>query len=210
MIRCLRTTRSARARPVGGEHRLLVLAALDEPLGLEPLQHLAGRGARDAEHLGHARGERRRAGAAGGTRRSGRRGSRSSRGTRRPECPAAIRSRIIRAAAARVRPPLQRSEATRLTSTPQLLASARSPASTIFLGASARPRFGRPTARRRRRRSARSRPGSCSSCSSRSLEHGLAPGRGSARRSAVDDGDVLAPSSSALGDRCSRAARSPG
>ena len=32
-----------------------MLAALDEPLGLEPLQHLARRGARDAEHLGHAR-----------------------------------------------------------------------------------------------------------------------------------------------------------
>ena len=42
-----------------GEDRLLALAALDEPLGLEPLQHLAGRGARDAEHLGDARGERR-------------------------------------------------------------------------------------------------------------------------------------------------------
>ena len=44
--------------PGGGQDRLLVLAALDEPLGLEPLQHLAGRRARDAEHLGHARGER--------------------------------------------------------------------------------------------------------------------------------------------------------
>ena len=36
------------ARPLGaggGEDRLLVLAALDEPVGLEPLQHLAGRGA---------------------------------------------------------------------------------------------------------------------------------------------------------------------
>ena len=39
------------------QQRLLVLAALDEPVGLEPLQHLAGRGARDAEHLGHARGQ---------------------------------------------------------------------------------------------------------------------------------------------------------
>ena len=43
------------------QDRLLVLAALDEPLRLEPLQHLAGRRARDAEHLGDARGERRRA-----------------------------------------------------------------------------------------------------------------------------------------------------
>ena len=42
-----------------GEDRLLVLAALDEPFGLEPLQHLARRGARDAEHLGDARGQRR-------------------------------------------------------------------------------------------------------------------------------------------------------
>ena len=52
-------------RPLGplaaglGQDRLLARAALDEPLGLEPLQHLAGRGARDAEHLGDARGERR-------------------------------------------------------------------------------------------------------------------------------------------------------
>ena len=36
------------------QDRLLLLAALDEPVGLEPLQHLAGRGARDAEHLGDA------------------------------------------------------------------------------------------------------------------------------------------------------------
>ena len=62
MIRCLRTTLRARSAPGRGEDRLLVLAALDEPLGLEPLQHLAGRGARDAEHLGDARGE---SGAAG-------------------------------------------------------------------------------------------------------------------------------------------------
>ena len=49
-------------RPLGArrrEDRLLVLAALDEPVGLEALQHLAGRRARDAEHLGDARGERR-------------------------------------------------------------------------------------------------------------------------------------------------------
>ena len=51
------------ARALGAgrrEDRLLVLAALDEPLGLEPLQHLAGRGARDAEHLRDPRGDRRR------------------------------------------------------------------------------------------------------------------------------------------------------
>ena len=84
MIRCLRTTRSARSRPGLGQDRLLVLAALDEPFGLEPLQHLAGRRARDAEHLGDARRERRQVGLAAGTRRSGRRGSRSSRGIRRP------------------------------------------------------------------------------------------------------------------------------
>ena len=42
-----------RPRPArGGEDRLLVLAAFDQTLGLEPLQHLAGRGARNAEHLG--------------------------------------------------------------------------------------------------------------------------------------------------------------
>ena len=62
MMRCLRTTFRARSVPAGGEDRLLVLAALDEPVGLEALQHLAGRGARDAEHLGDARGERRGAG----------------------------------------------------------------------------------------------------------------------------------------------------
>ena len=49
-----------------GEDRLLLLAALDEPVRLEPLQHLAGRGARDAEHLGDARRERRRAVSVGG------------------------------------------------------------------------------------------------------------------------------------------------
>ena len=36
-----------------------MLAALDEPFRLEPLQHLAGRRARDAEHLGDARRDRR-------------------------------------------------------------------------------------------------------------------------------------------------------
>ncbi len=40
-----------------GEDRLLLLAALDEALGLEALQHLARRRARDAEHLGDARGD---------------------------------------------------------------------------------------------------------------------------------------------------------
>ena len=46
----------------GGEDRLPVLAALDEALRLEPLQHLAGGGPRDAEHLRDARRQRRRAG----------------------------------------------------------------------------------------------------------------------------------------------------
>ena len=44
--------------PGGGQDRLLLLTSLDEPFGLEPLQHLAGRRARDAEHLGHARRDR--------------------------------------------------------------------------------------------------------------------------------------------------------
>ena len=39
-----------------------MLAALDEPFRLEPLQHLAGRRARDAEHLGDPRRERRQVG----------------------------------------------------------------------------------------------------------------------------------------------------
>ena len=91
MIRCLRTARSARSRPVSVRIASLRSPALDEPLRLEPLQHLAGRGARDAEHLGDARGERRqRRARAGGTRRSGTRGSRSSRGIRRRSVPAAI------------------------------------------------------------------------------------------------------------------------
>ncbi len=47
---------------LGREDRLLLLAALDEPLGLEPLEHLAGRRARDAEHLGDARRDRGRPG----------------------------------------------------------------------------------------------------------------------------------------------------
>jgi hypothetical protein len=47
--------------PGGSEDRLLVLAALDEALGLQALQHLAGRGPGDAEHLGHPRRQRRRA-----------------------------------------------------------------------------------------------------------------------------------------------------
>ena len=41
-----------------GQQRLLADAALDQPFALEPLQHLAGRGARDPEHLGHPGGER--------------------------------------------------------------------------------------------------------------------------------------------------------
>ena len=64
MIRCLRTTFSARSMPAGRQDRLLLLAALDEPLGLEPLEHLAGGGARDAEHLGDARRDRALAGGA--------------------------------------------------------------------------------------------------------------------------------------------------
>ena len=58
MMRCLRTTRSATSRPLRREDRLLVLAALDQAVGLEALQHLAGRGAGDAEHVGDADGER--------------------------------------------------------------------------------------------------------------------------------------------------------
>ena len=49
------------ARPLGpgrSEDRLLVLAPLDEPLRLQALQHLARRGARDAEHLGDPGGDR--------------------------------------------------------------------------------------------------------------------------------------------------------
>ena len=61
MIRCFRTTRSARSTPVGVEDRLLLLTALDEAVHLEPLQHLTGRRARDTEHLRHARGDRGRA-----------------------------------------------------------------------------------------------------------------------------------------------------
>src|SRR3954454_12824101 len=45
----------ARALGAGGcEDRFLVLAALDEALGFEPLQHLPGGRARDAEHLADA------------------------------------------------------------------------------------------------------------------------------------------------------------
>ena len=36
------------------EERLLVLATADQALLLQPLQHLPGGCARDAEHLGHA------------------------------------------------------------------------------------------------------------------------------------------------------------
>ena len=39
-----------------------MLAALDEPILLQPLEHLAGRRARDAEHLGHPRRKRRQPG----------------------------------------------------------------------------------------------------------------------------------------------------
>src|SRR2546423_15095277 len=40
------------------EQGLLVLAALDQSFALEPLQHLAGRGPGDPEHLSHAGGQR--------------------------------------------------------------------------------------------------------------------------------------------------------
>ena len=53
------------AGPLGsglGQDRLLVLAALDEPLGLEPLQHLARGRPRDPEHFCHAGRQRGRAG----------------------------------------------------------------------------------------------------------------------------------------------------
>src|SRR5437868_2446644 len=51
-----------RALPPGlGEERLLALAALDQALGLEPLEHLAGRRPRDMQHLRHARCQGRRA-----------------------------------------------------------------------------------------------------------------------------------------------------
>ncbi|HEX6489984.1 MAG TPA: adenylate/guanylate cyclase domain-containing protein [Gaiellaceae bacterium] len=51
--------------PARGQDRLLLLAALDQALGLEALQHLAGRGPGDAEHLGDAGGERGVSGRAG-------------------------------------------------------------------------------------------------------------------------------------------------
>ena len=41
-----------------GEDRLLLLAAFDQALALESLQHLTGRRTGDSEHLGHTRGER--------------------------------------------------------------------------------------------------------------------------------------------------------
>jgi hypothetical protein len=44
---------------VGRQHGLFLVAALDEALRLETLQHLSGRGTRDAEHLGDAGGDRR-------------------------------------------------------------------------------------------------------------------------------------------------------
>src|SRR5262245_14293364 len=41
------------------ENHLLALTPLDEPIGLEALQHLPDRGARDAEQLGHSGRQRR-------------------------------------------------------------------------------------------------------------------------------------------------------
>ena len=58
MIRCLRTTRLGALDAGLGEDRLLLLAALDEALRLEPLEHLAGGRARHAEHLRDARRDR--------------------------------------------------------------------------------------------------------------------------------------------------------
>ncbi len=49
-------------RALDCEDRLLLLAALDEPVCLEALQHLAGGRPGDAEHLRHPRGDRGRAG----------------------------------------------------------------------------------------------------------------------------------------------------
>ena len=43
-----------------GQECLLVLATFDEPFGFQPLQHLTGGCSRDAEHLGHPGGDRRR------------------------------------------------------------------------------------------------------------------------------------------------------
>ena len=43
MMRCFRTTRSAATRPVAVRRASLLLAALDEPFDLQPLQHLARR-----------------------------------------------------------------------------------------------------------------------------------------------------------------------
>ena len=49
-------------RALGSEDRLLLFAALDEPLGFQALEHLASRGTGNAEHLGDARGDRGRPG----------------------------------------------------------------------------------------------------------------------------------------------------
>ena len=74
--------------PGGREDRLLLLASLDEPVDLEPLQHLArprrARRRASPPRVTRSRWSRSR----GGTRRSERRGSRSSPGTRRRNGPA--------------------------------------------------------------------------------------------------------------------------
>ena len=88
MIRWLANDALGELAALRRQDRLLLLAALDQALGLEALQHLAGRGARDAEHVGDADGERRRAlRRPGGTRRPETRGSRSSRCSRRWSVP---------------------------------------------------------------------------------------------------------------------------
>ena len=63
MIRCLRTTRSARSRPVSVNSASFFLAALDQAVGTRRFSIRAGGRARDVQHLGDARGKGRRAGA---------------------------------------------------------------------------------------------------------------------------------------------------
>ena len=60
MIRWRRTTRSATSRPLAVRMASLCSPRSTRPVALEPLEHLARRRARDAEHVGDADGERRR------------------------------------------------------------------------------------------------------------------------------------------------------
>ena len=161
MMRCLRTTRSARLRPVAVRSASLRAPRSIRPVGLEPLQHLADRGARDAEHLRDARGERRRAAPAGGTRRSGRPGSRSSRGTRRRNVPVpsagpSVESRSCKVALTR----LEGADRAR----PRSLSSALIAGCDHLLRA-AHGTAAEPALRPEGASSARPRPGSSSSCS---------------------------------------------